>query len=109
MIAKWQTASTQATAAQGESVGNRLVVDDFIMRVGADSVSGGPFTYIGWDMKSAYAGKGITNAEFDALVGDLVTALNKFNIGARSRPASLVDPGKRAQAFLTHHHKEDIG
>ena len=60
-------------------------------------------------MKSVYAGKSITNAEFDALVGDLVTALNKFNIGARSQLASVVDLSKRAQAFLTHHHKEDIG
>jgi hypothetical protein len=104
-----QTAKTQRTAAQGESEGNRPVVDDFIMRVAADSVSGGSFTYIGWDMKSAYAGKDITNAKFDALVGDLVTALNKFNIGARSQLASLFDPCKSTEAFLTHHHKEEVG
>jgi len=42
MIVKWQIARTHGTAAQGESWGNRLVVDDFIMRVAADSVSGGP-------------------------------------------------------------------
>jgi hypothetical protein len=42
------------------------------------------------------------------LVGNLVTAVNKFNLGARSQPASVVDPSKSTQAFLTHHHKEDI-
>jgi len=42
----------QRAAAQGESEGNRLVVDDFIIRVAAACVSGG-----------------ITNAEFNALVG----------------------------------------
>lgn len=108
MIVKWQTARTQWTAAQGESEDNRLVVDDFIVRVAANSVNEGPFTYIGKDLKSAYAGRGITNAEFDALVGDLVTTLNEFNIGAHSQPASLVDHGKRTQALLTRHHKEDF-
>ena len=78
------------------------------MRVAGDSMSGGPFTYIGWDMKSVCADKGITNAEFEALVGDLVTALNKFNIGSRSQLASVVDLSKRGQAFLTHYHKEDF-
>ena len=60
-------------------------------------------------MKAAYAGKVIMNAEFDALVGDLVTTLNKFNIGAHSQPASVVNPNKRTQALLTRHHKEDFG
>lgn len=84
-------------------------MDDFIVRAAVDSVSGGPFTYIGRDMKSAYAGIGITNAEFDVLVGDLVTTLNKFNIGAHSQPASLVNPSKRTQALLTRNNKEDFG
>ena len=59
-------------------------------------------------MKSAYAGKDITNAEVNALVGDLVTDVNKFNIGARFRPTSVVDPSKRGQALLTRHPKEDF-
>jgi len=36
-------------------------------------------------MKSAYAGMGITNAEFDALVGDLVTTMNKCKVGEREQ------------------------
>src|SRR5437879_2769598 len=79
------------------------VVDEFVGRVAADSrinkyfmaaasdpkrltsfkmklvdqiceTSGGPCKYKGKDMKSAHAGMGITSADFDALVEDLVGA-----------------------------------
>ena len=36
-------------------------------------------------MKSAPAGMDITHAEFDALVGDPVTTLNKFTVGEREQ------------------------
>src|SRR5438067_108754 len=81
------------------------VVDEFVGRVAADTrinryfaaaaadptrlatfkmklvdqicqASGGPCQYTGADMKTAHAGMGITSAEFDALVGDLVGALD---------------------------------
>jgi len=81
------------------------VVDDFVARVAADSringlfahaniprlkmmlgdqiceASGGPCKYTGRDMKTTHAGMGITSAQFDALVGDLVATLNKFKVG----------------------------
>jgi len=44
-------------------------------------VSGGPCKYHGKDMKTAHQGMGITDADFNALVEDLVAALNKFNVG----------------------------
>jgi hemoglobin len=77
------------------------VVDDFVGRVGNDgringtfananipnlkamlveqicAGSGGPCTYTGREMKATHAGMPITNEQFDALVGDLVTALNR--------------------------------
>jgi hemoglobin len=80
------------------------VVDDFVGRVAADTrinnffattdipglkshlvnqicaASGGPCTYTGRDMKSVHRGMGVTNAHFDALVGDLVATLNKFKV-----------------------------
>jgi len=80
------------------------VVDDFVGNVAADSRinryfartdiprlkrnlvdqicagTGGPCTYTGRDMKSAHAGMGVTNADFDALVGDLVKSLDKFKV-----------------------------
>jgi hemoglobin len=85
------------------------VVEDFVGRVAADSringkfananiprlktmlteqicqASGGPCSYKGRDMKSSHAGMGITGEEFDALVGDLVTTLNKFKVGDREK------------------------
>ena len=43
--------------------------------------SGGPCKYKGKDMKSAHAGLGISNADFDALVEDLTKTLDKFKVG----------------------------
>lgn len=44
------------------------------------SATGGPCTYSGRDMITTHQGMGITNAEFSALVDDLVAALNTFNV-----------------------------
>ncbi len=43
--------------------------------------AGGPCVYKGKDMKTAHAGMGITSPDFDALVQDLVAALDKFKVG----------------------------
>jgi hemoglobin len=43
--------------------------------------AGGPCSYTGRSMKEAHAGMGVTNGEFDALVGDLVSTLNQFKVG----------------------------
>ena len=80
------------------------VVDDFVGNVAADNRinryfaktdiprlkrnlvdqicagTGGPCSYAGRDMKTAHAGMGVTNADFDALVGDLVKTLDKFKV-----------------------------
>lgn len=80
------------------------VVEDFVGNVAADSrinarfantniprlktllveqvceATGGPCKYTGRDMKSAHAGMNITDAEFGALVGDLVKSLDKFKV-----------------------------
>lgn len=90
------------------------VVDEFVARVAADTkinkyfaaaasdaarlaafkgklvdqicaASGGPCTYAGKNMKDAHAGMGITGAEFDALVGDLVGALDKFKVPEKEK------------------------
>ena len=42
--------------------------------------SGGPCQYKGKTMKEAHTGMNITDAEFNALVGDLVAALDQFNV-----------------------------
>jgi hemoglobin len=43
--------------------------------------SGGPCKYTGKDMKTAHHGMGITESDFNALVEDLVKALDKFKVG----------------------------
>ena len=45
------------------------------------AAGGGPCKYKGKDMKTAHQGMGITEADFTALVEDLVKALDKFNVG----------------------------
>jgi hemoglobin len=42
--------------------------------------AGGPCKYRGKDMKTAHKGMGIRDADFNALVEDLVAALNKFKV-----------------------------
>jgi len=49
------------------------------------NASGGPCKYSGKDMKTAHRGMGITEADFNALVEDLVKALDKFNVGATEK------------------------
>jgi hemoglobin len=43
--------------------------------------AGGPCAYLGRDMKAAHGGLGISEAEWDATVEDLVKALDKRKVG----------------------------
>jgi len=94
------------------------VVDEFVARVAADArishffgptagdpkrlatfkgnlsdqiceAAGGPCKYKGKDMKTAHMGMGITTADFNALVEDLVGALDKFKVGAHEKDQLL--------------------
>lgn len=47
--------------------------------------SGGPCVYKGKNMREAHTGMNITDAEFTALVNDLVAALNQFNVPAQEQ------------------------
>lgn len=51
--------------------------------------TGGPCTYTGRDMKSLHAGMKITDGDFNALVGDLVAALDKFKVPAQEKQELL--------------------
>ncbi len=94
------------------------VVDDFVGRVAADTrinsffkqtasdpkrlagfkknlvnqiceAAGGPCKYTGKDMKSAHAGMGVGEGDFNALVEDLVAALDHFNVKEADKQALL--------------------
>ena len=47
--------------------------------------SGGPCTYTGKDMKTAHQGMGLSNADFDALVEDLVKALDSAGVPQKEK------------------------
>lgn len=51
--------------------------------------AGGPCKYTGKDMKSAHMGMHVKGADFDALVGDLVWALDKLKVGAHEKDQLL--------------------
>ena len=85
------------------------VIDDFIGNVAADNrinkrfagadiprlkarlvdqvceASGGPCKYTGANMRDAHTGMNITDAEFGALVEDLVKSLDKFKVPAKEK------------------------
>ena len=87
----------------------QAVVDDFVANVAADGrinqrfaganiprlktmlvdqiceATGGPCKYTGQSMKAAHAGMKITDAEFNALVGDLVLSLDKHKVPAAEK------------------------
>jgi hemoglobin len=94
----------------------KQVVDDFVANLAADprvsgrfkvldgakvarlqtnladqicDVTGGPCAYLGKDMKAVHAGMGITEAEWNATVEDLVKSLNKFKVGAKEQQELL--------------------
>jgi hemoglobin len=54
------------------------------------AATGGPCTYTGKNMKDAHVGMKITAADFDALVEDLVKALDKLQVPAKEK-AELLD------------------
>jgi hemoglobin len=49
------------------------------------SATGGPCAYTGRDMKTSHKGMGTTAGEFNALVEDLVKALDKFKVPDREK------------------------
>lgn len=53
------------------------------------SASGGGCTYSGKDMKTAHAGMGVTEADFNALVEDLVKALDNAKVADADKQTLL--------------------
>src|SRR5262245_42174891 len=58
------------------------------------AATGGPQKYAGKTMKDAHRGLQITNADFDALVADLVKALENNKVGAAEKKELLDMLGK---------------
>ena len=101
------------------------VVDDFVANVAADTRingffaktdiprlktllveqicagSGGPCTYTGRDMKTAHANMGVNDADFGALVEDLVKTLDKFKVPQREKDELLAILGPMKADIVT--------
>jgi len=97
------------------------VVDDFVGNVAADQRiaqhfadanidrlkkmlvdqicqgTGGPCVYTGLDMKTAHRGRYISEADFNALVDDLLKSLDKFRVPEKERNEllSILGPMKK--------------
>lgn len=103
----------------------RAVVGDFVDRVAADAringffrgvdlddlkgkltdqicqATGGPCRYTGRPMRAVHAQLGIGNADFDALVGDLVASLDKFKVGEGEKSDLLAALGRLRPEIVT--------
>lgn len=49
------------------------------------AATGGPCKYTGKDMKTSHAGMNVKEADFNALVEDLVKSLDKFKVGEKEK------------------------
>lgn len=127
-----QAADTTLYQRLGGKPAITAVVDEFVARVAADSrinaffaataadpqrlaafkgklvdqicqASGGPCKYAGKDMKSAHAGMGIRDADFNALVEDLVGALDKFKVAAADKNTLLGVLGPMRTDIVSRH------
>ena len=63
--------------------------------------TGGPCTYTGKDMKTAHAGMGLSNADFDALVEDLVKALDAAGVQQAEKDELLAILGPMRTDIVT--------
>jgi hemoglobin len=64
--------------------------------------TGGPCTYRGRNMADAHEGMNIRDDEFDALVDDLVRALDKHRVPAREKDELLSLLGRMRNAITDH-------
>jgi hemoglobin len=55
---------------------------------------GGPCTYLGADMKTAHAGMGISDSDFDAAAENVSASLDKAGVPAREKEELLALLGK---------------
>lgn len=97
----------------GGTEGITRVVDMFLQRLNADArintlfrnvdhddlrrlvieqlcaATGGPCTYTGRSMQEAHSGLNLTDADFNAFVGDLVAAMNQLKVAKASQKKLL--------------------
>ncbi|HYM33712.1 MAG TPA: group 1 truncated hemoglobin [Candidatus Cybelea sp.] len=102
------------------------VVDDFVANVAADPVinarfkntdiaklkqslrdqicagTGGPCTYKGKDMVQAHKGMNVSNAEFNAMGGDMLKTLNKLSVPDKEKNEVMTMLGSMQASVVGH-------
>ncbi len=63
--------------------------------------TGGPCKYTGRDMKTTHAGMNIKDADYDAMIEDLVRSLDKFKVGDREKTDLLAALSKMKGDLVT--------
>ncbi len=108
-----------------EQAGIDRIIDDFVTRITTDPrisarfqtanlvrlrfelkaqvcyLTGGPCTYSGKDMKSAHAGMGLKNLDFNALAEDLQLSMDKEHVSFPAQNALLAKLAPMQRAVVT--------
>ena len=99
-------ADTRINAKFAKSDPTRLVAN---LKTFVTQASGGPKVYKGQTMTAAHRNMGVTDAEFGALVEDLVATLDKFNVPAKEKGELLAALGPLGPQIVSVHSNETGG
>jgi hemoglobin len=99
-------ADTRINAKFAKSDPTRLVTN---LKTFVTQATGGPKVYKGQTMAAAHHNMGVTDAEFGALVEDLVATLDKFNVPAKEKGELLAALGPLGPQIVSVHSNETGG
>jgi hemoglobin len=99
-VASDNTINGRFEATVADSYRLQLLRNNLIDQICAGS--GGPCEYKGKTMLEAHAGMNITTDEFTALVNDLVSALDHFNVSAKNKTDLLAILGPMQTDIVGH-------
>jgi len=89
VVAKMTQHITQNNEINGFFIGANIDRVNYMLTEQICEATGGPCTYTGGDMISVHTGMNITEAQFNALVGDLVKSLNDHRVPQREQQELL--------------------
>lgn len=94
---------TRINAKFAKSDPARLVAN---LKTFVAQATGGPKAYTGQSMAAAHKNMGVTDAEFGALVEDLVATLDKFNVPAKEKGELLAALGPLGPQIVAVHSNQ---
>lgn len=94
------TINAKFAATVSDSYRTQLLRNNLIDQICAGA--GGPCQYKGKTMLEAHTGMNVSDAEFNALVGDLVAALDQFNVPTKEKNELLAILGPMQPDIVGH-------